>query len=163
MAQYLAEIGCLVDAMPEPHRTALIELGAQGLYADPSYEAALDAFYRRHLCRLDPWPDVLVDGIDEEGANDAYRVMSGPNDLVVTGTLRTWDRRADLARITAPTLVTCGRYDEMTPACARTLVAGIPDARLAVFEDSGHVPHLDEPEPYADMVSAFLAAVDEYR
>jgi proline iminopeptidase len=160
MPEFVAEVGRLVDDLPEPHRGALIDLGREERYDDPAYLAALDVFYHRHLCRLDPWPDVLVDGLDEEGENQAYRIMAGPNDVVVDGTLRDWDRTADLAAIAVPTLVTCGRYDEIPLPCSETLVAGLPDARLVVFEASGHCPHLEEPDLYATTVATFLAQVD---
>jgi proline iminopeptidase len=157
--QFLDETDLLIDQMPEPHRTALIEGGAQGRYDGVAYTAALDEFYHRHLSRLDPWPDVLVEGLDEEDANQARKIMFGPNDLVVLGTMRDWDRSAELSRIAAPTLVTCGRYDEITPACSETIVARVKGARMVVFEQSGHVPHLDEPELYAETIDGFLAGV----
>jgi proline iminopeptidase len=71
--------------------------------------------------------------------------------------LRDWDRTADLGRITAPTLVTCGRYDEITPACSETITAGIPGARMHVFEHSAHIAHLEEGEAYAALVEGFLS------
>ena len=55
-----------------------------------------------------------------------------------------------------PTLVTVGRYDEITPACAQTIVDGVAGARLVVFEKSGHYAHEEEPEAYAAAVSDFL-------
>jgi proline-specific peptidase len=160
MPQFVEEVNLLVDQMPEPHRSILIDLGAQGRYSDPSYLSALDAFYHRHLCRLDPWPDLLVESLEQEGDNRAYEIMAGPNDLVVTGSLKSWDREGDLERIEARTLVTCGRHDEITPACAATLAAGITDAQLTVFEDSGHLPHVEQADEFAREVAAFLEAVD---
>jgi pimeloyl-ACP methyl ester carboxylesterase len=92
--------------------------------------------------------------------NQVYATMNGPTEFDVIGTLRTWDRRPDLGGIDVPTLATCGRYDEITPACSETIVAGIPDARMVVFEQSAHVAHLEEPEAYAGTVEAFLAGVE---
>ena len=81
--------------------------------------------------------------------------MNGPTEFDVIGPLRDWDRTADLHRIESPTLVTVGRFDEITPACAQTIVDGVAGARLAVFEKSGHYAHEEEPE-------AYVAAVDEF-
>ena len=92
--------------------------------------------------------------------NQVYLTMNGPTEFDVIGRLRTWDRTADLQRIDVPTLVTCGRYDEITPACSETIVEGIPDARMVVFEKSAHVAHLEEPEAYAATVQEFLAAAE---
>ena len=60
--------------------------------------------------------------------NQVYLTMNGPTEFDVIGRLRNWDRISDLGRIDVPTLVTCGRYDEMTPACSETIATGIPDA-----------------------------------
>ena len=52
----MAEARKLIDAMPEPHRSTIIELGARGEYDDPDYMAAVEVFYHLHL-RMDPWPE----------------------------------------------------------------------------------------------------------
>jgi proline-specific peptidase len=148
----------LIDALPEPHRTALHDLGAQAAYDHPDYQAAVQEFYRRHLCRLDPWPEALSRSITEMDGNQVYLTMNGPTEFDVIGRLRDWDRSADLHRIEVPTLVTCGRYDEIVPACSETITRGIAGARMHVFEHSAHCAHLEEPESYAALVEEFLAA-----
>ena len=70
------------------------------------------------------------------------------------------DRTADLHRITAPTLITVGRYDELTPACAETIHQGIAGSRVELFEESAHVAHLEEGERYAEVVERFLREVE---
>jgi len=72
--------------------------------------------------------------------------------------------RRRLARVTAPTLLCWGQHDRVAPlACARAWEAAIPGARLQVFEDSGHVPHLEEPRTVAAAVRAFCAAHETAR
>ena len=148
----------LIEALPEPHRTVLIDLGAKGEYDHPDYQAAVQEFYRRHLCRADPWPDALVRSSEQMDGNQVYLTMNGPTEFDVIGRLREWDRTADLHRITAPTLVTCGRYDEIVPSCSETITRGIGGARMHVFEHSAHCAHLEEPESYAALVEEFLAS-----
>jgi proline-specific peptidase len=155
--QFMAEAGRLIEELPEPHRSVLIDLGAKGEYDHPDYQAAVEEFYRRHLCRSDPWPDALVRSAEQMDGNQVYLTMNGPTEFDVIGRLREWDRTADLGTITVPTLVTCGRYDEITPACSETITAGIPDARMHVFERSAHIAHLEEGEEYAALVEAFLS------
>ena len=113
-------------------------------------------FYRRHVCRLDPWPEAMVLTADELDGNQVYLTMNGPNEFTLVGSLKDWDRQADLARIAQPTLITCGRFDEITPACSETILAGIPDGRMVVFEESAHCAHLEELELYTATVEAFL-------
>ena len=160
IAQFVAGARRLIDALPEPHRTALQELGARGEYDHPDYRAAEQEFYRRHLCRMDPWPEALVRSSDQMEGNQVYATMNGPTEFDVIGRLRTWDRTPDLGRIDVPTLITCGRYDEITPACSETIAEGIPDARVVVFEESAHVAHLEEAEAYAGTVEEFLQSVE---
>jgi proline-specific peptidase len=159
--QFMAEARLLIEAMPEPHRGVLLERGGRGEYEHPEYQAAVLEFYRRHLCRMDPWPEALNRSAAEMDGNQVYLTMNGPTEFDVIGSLRTWDRVADLGRIRVPTLVTCGRYDELPVACSQTLVDGIPNARLVIFEDSAHIAHLEQPELFASTVDAFLQDAGE--
>jgi pimeloyl-ACP methyl ester carboxylesterase len=57
------------------------------------------------------------------------------------------DGRGDLGAIRCPTLILCGRQDELIPlALHREMVEAIPGATLVVIEDSGHLPPLEQPE-----------------
>lgn len=57
------------------------------------------------------------------------------------------DFRSTLATVRCPTLVLCGRDDQITPVEAhREMAAGIADARLVVLDDCGHLPPLELPE-----------------
>ncbi len=70
---------------------------------------------------------------------------------------RRLDYRPRLREVRAPTLVLTGRQDpQMPPACAQELAAGIPNARLVLFERSGHYPFLEEPGAFWATVHAFL-------
>jgi proline-specific peptidase len=155
--EFMAGARGLIEQLPEPHRSVLIELGDRGEYDHPDYQAAVEVFYHRHLCRMDPWPEALVQSSQQMDGNQVYLTMNGPTEFDVVGRLREWDRTADLGRIGAPTLVTCGRYDEITPSCSETITRGIPDARMHVFEESAHCAHLEEADDYARIVEAFLS------
>ena len=158
--EFTSAARALIEELPEPYRTTLRELGARGEYSAPAYVEATQEFYRRHLCRTDPWPEALRRSAEELDGNQVYLTMNGPTEFDVIGTLRTWDRTADLPRIRVPALVTCGRHDEITPSCSQTIADGIPGARLAVFEESAHCAHLEEPERYAAVVEEFLTSVE---
>lgn len=57
------------------------------------------------------------------------------------------DKRSLLPSIRTPTLVVVGRQDALTPpALAMELAAGIPEARLDVLEDCGHLATLERPD-----------------
>ena len=68
--------------------------------------------------------------------------------------LAAFDIRAELGRIGVPTLVLVGSEDQITgPAEARTLVAGIPDARLAVVPAASHLAPVEQPAAVTDLLS----------
>lgn len=158
MRQFGEESLRLIHALPPAICDTILELSEARLYDDPAFVAASMEFYARHVCRLDPWPEAMVLTADELDGNQVYLTMNGPNEFTLVGTLKDWDRQADLARITQRTLITCGRYDEITPACSATILDGIPDGQMVVFEESAHCAHLEERELYTATVEAFLAA-----
>ncbi|OAR23411.1 3-oxoadipate enol-lactonase [Streptomyces sp. ERV7] len=67
--------------------------------------------------------------------------------------LAAFDIRADLGRIGVPTLVLAGAEDRVTgPGAARTLVAGVPDARLAVVPGAAHLAPVEQPAAVTDLL-----------
>ncbi len=67
------------------------------------------------------------------------------------------DLRPQLQEVQVPTLVIVGRHDFITNvAMAEEMVANIPDARLEIFEDSGHFAHVEEPDKFRRTVRQFL-------
>ena len=62
-----------------------------------------------------------------------------------------------LPSVTCPTLVTVGRADWVTPVSQAEVIADlVPDARLVVFEKSGHSPQTEEAELFQQVVRDFL-------
>ncbi len=69
----------------------------------------------------------------------------------------TMDLRPQLKMITVPTLVMVGRHDFITNvAMAEEMVKHIPNARLEIFEDSGHFALVEEPEKFYRVVRQFV-------
>ncbi len=115
--------------------------------ADPSRvgdsdRAALVAMARKRASM--PWAaDAFVDA-----ARSIFRI-------VVRG--RTFADR--LQSITAPTLVVHGELDRLVDvASAHWLIRQRPDWHLLVLEGIGHVPQLEAPEQFLDVVGAWLSA-----
>jgi proline iminopeptidase len=73
------------------------------------------------------------------------------------GFLRSFDLRAKLPRITAPTLVLAGRHDWICPPEFAEEIAGlIPRAELRIFEESSHSIRADEPQAFIDAIKGFV-------
>jgi L-proline amide hydrolase len=156
------ETGRLRRELPEETQRVLDEEEAAGALDSPEYEAATMEFYKRHLCRVDPFPDHVqrtFKGLAEHP--DVYMHMQGPNEFVITGTLKTWDITDRLGEIGVPTLITAGAHDEFTPVQAQRLNEGIPGSELVTFENSSHMQFTEEPERYREVVAAFLDRVEQ--
>jgi len=71
-----------------------------------------------------------------------------------------YDLRDRLGEIHVPTLVIVGRHDWITPVDqAEYLASHIPNARLQIFEHSGHGPMIEENEGFIACVRDFLSGV----
>ncbi len=123
---------------------------------------AEEEFKRRHICRLDPEPEVLQRARAKFGM-PVYETMWGPNEFTVTGTLKGWDVIGRLGEIRVPTLITSGRHDECTPTLVEPLHEGIAGSEWVIFEESAHMPYLEEPERYLEVVGDFLERVEARR
>jgi pimeloyl-ACP methyl ester carboxylesterase len=68
-----------------------------------------------------------------------------------------FDLRSAVARIQTPALVVCGTTDQMTPAkYSEFLAQNLPNARLVLLPDAGHMAMLEAPEDTATAVARFL-------
>jgi 3-oxoadipate enol-lactonase len=70
------------------------------------------------------------------------------------------DSTPTLPTITVPTLAVFGDQDVITPAepDGRILAEAIPDARLVVIPNAGHLSNLEQPEAFNATVREFLSA-----
>ena len=127
----------------------------------PEYEAAVEVFYARHVCRIVPRPAAVQRSFDQIEANPTvYHTMNGPSEFHVIGSLRTWDITDRLHEIEVPTLLVSGRYDEATPLVVGRIHDRIPRSQWVVFEESSHMPHVEEPEAFLRTVEGFLQTID---
>lgn len=158
---WLVELQRLRAELPPEVEATLREHEAAGTTDDPAYEEAVMVFYKRHLCRVEPWPDWLVEcfRILEENP-EVYHRMNGPSEFHVIGTLKDWDVTPQLARIQVPTLLFCGRHDEVTPAAVEAAHRAIPGSEFVVLEESSHTAQAEEPERTLELVRTFLARAE---
>lgn len=151
------EMKRLAGELPSGALRALLTRALADGATDPEYREAMAQFDNRHTCRLDPWPPELRRSFDDFVATPVYRYMWGPK-FFPSGSLATWDRVDWLSEIMIPTLVTVGAFDALTPKCAAQLHAGIVGSQLCIFHESSHVPHIEEPQSYLDVIARFLEA-----
>jgi L-proline amide hydrolase len=158
---WMPEIARLRSELPPGVEETLRRHEEAGTTDSAEYAEAVDVFYRRHLCRVDPWPDWLVECFAIlEGNPEVYHHMNGPSEFHVIGTIRDWDLTPQLGRIQVPTLLFCGRYDEVTPATVEPAHHAIPGSEFAVMEESSHMSQAEEPEQTFDLVRGFISRAE---
>ena len=131
-----------------------------GTTDDPAYEAAVEVFYRRHLCRVE-WPDCLQRSFANIAADPTvYHTMNGPSEFHVVGSLKTWDITDRLGEIDVPLLLISGEYDEVRPEVVRVIDENVRDSEWVLFEGCSHTPHLEAPDRFLRTVEQFLERVE---
>ncbi len=159
--RYLDDMKRLCADLPEATLKAIARAQAGHDEDTAEYQIATFEFYRRHVCRLDTWPDALNRSVAGTGAQP-YMTMWGANEFTCTGNLHEYDSTARLGEITIPALFLAGRFDETTPESTAWYQSLVPGSELAIFEHSSHMPQLEEPVRYLRVVRDFLRRADRH-
>lgn len=147
--------------LPADVQETLSRHEAAGTTDSAEYALACEIFYRRHLCRLDPWPTEVTRGFQLMAEDPTvYHVMNGPSEFHIVGSLRDWEVESRLHLVSVPTLVISGRHDEATPKLQEALVRGIQQTHQVLLENSSHMPFWEERAVYMEEVGQWLAAHD---
>jgi proline iminopeptidase len=157
--RFVADLRGYLADMPDELRSVIERCEAAGEFDTPAYEEAVNVFYRKHVCRLDPWPDCLLRSLDKMGL-EVYHGMWGPSEFTMTGTLKDFDCTERLGEITAPTLFTCGRFDEAAPETTAYYQNKLPGSEMVIIEDASHEHHLEKPVEFLTVVREFLGRVE---
>ncbi|TWP35224.1 alpha/beta fold hydrolase [Leekyejoonella antrihumi] len=158
---WIKETARIRTQLPNNVQQTLAKHEAQGTTDHADYKAAVQVYNQHFVCRLVPTPpEVLASDAATDADPTVYHTMNGPSEFHVIGTLRDWTIIDRAARINVPTLLINGRYDEATTATMQPFDDLIPDVRWEVFEESSHMPHIEEEERYLAVVGDFLDAQD---
>jgi L-proline amide hydrolase len=161
MALWASEAKILRSFMAPELEAALDRHEADGTTSDPEYLAATQVYYDEHVCRVLPNPPEVVRTFEFMSADSTvYNTMNGPNEFFCVGTLRDWSVVERVRQIEAATLLLSGRHDEATPATVQPFFDNIPNVRWEIFENSSHMPFVEEPEAYRHTVEEFLSSLD---
>jgi proline iminopeptidase len=154
--RYEAYVARFKNELTAGERKILDKYEAARKYDAPEYQKLVqDRIYSKHICRLNPWPapvDVAFRFVNEK----IYNHLQGPNEFVITGTLKSWDRTADLKNIKTKALLMGARYDEMDPAEMRRIAAAMPNARAVISDRGSHMCMYDDQEWYFRELISFL-------
>jgi proline iminopeptidase len=153
---FVAGMERLLHALPDRVGERILALQEKGETDTSEFQDLLNRFFARHVIRTPPTPE-FERSVASLTASPAYAIMNGPNEITVTGTIREWDRRANLGVIGVPTMLTTGEYDEVTIDCHEAVRDAIPGAALYVLPDCSHLTMLESPDGYNALLRSFLA------
>jgi proline iminopeptidase len=146
--------------LPKEVLDVMLKHEKAGTTDSPEYAEAIDFYYHRHVCQLDPWPigDVRA---NFKASMEVYNTMWGPSEFyMVGGNLIDFDRTGALKDLTMPVLWTCGQYDECRPETLAYYHSLTPNSEMHVFENASHTAHLEQRVQYMAVLSDFLERVE---
>lgn len=161
MELWLEAANTLRGQLPDAVQQTLLEHEEAGTTDSEEYAAAEKVFYDRHVCRVVPNPPEVTDSFAQiEAEPTVYHTMNGPSEFHVVGSLKDWSVVDRLDGIRVPTLVVAGAHDEAMPSVWEPFVQRIPNVRSHVFPESSHMPHVEEPDAFLEVVESFLRQHD---
>jgi proline-specific peptidase len=127
--------------------------GLAGGMKDPEkFFEALKEFHSVHGCLLKPQPDYFVSTLEAVFGKDGDPTVAG------APILNNWTIIDRLDQIKAPTFIANGRKDIAQDYVLQPFFDHIPKVKWVTFENSGHVPHIDEREKFFKLLSEFCQA-----
>jgi proline iminopeptidase len=136
------------------------QIEAAKQYNSPRYEELLiPHFYKKHICRLEDWPDPVVRSFKHLN-KEIYTMMQGPSEFGISGRLANWDRKADLPKITVPTLIIGARYDTMDPDHMKWMSTQVKQGSYLFCPNGSHMAMYDDQQTYMKGVISWIKEVD---
>ncbi|MDH5788877.1 MAG: proline iminopeptidase-family hydrolase, partial [Candidatus Bathyarchaeota archaeon] len=163
IASYVKYINELRQKLPQETRKIMEKYEAKEEYGAQEYQnVLLSQVYSKYVCRLSPWPEPFQRAFRNLNA-DVYNTMQGPNEFVITGTFKDWNRWNEIKNIKVPTLLIVGRYDTMRMEDIQRMGELIPDSRVVVCEKGSHLSMYDDQETYFSTLVKFIKDVETKR
>ncbi|MCJ1359407.1 MAG: hypothetical protein MMC33_009409 [Icmadophila ericetorum] len=174
MKTWVSEADKLREKLPQDVQAILEKHEAEGTTDSEEYEAAVEVFYKRHVCRVDPYPQDLADSFENLKKDPTvYMTMqislfllnritftdrlnrNGPSEFFVSGSLNNWEIIEEIHKITVPTMLINGHYDEATDIAVEPFTK-IANVKWVKFMESSHSPMHEEREKFMRVISDFL-------
>ncbi|VDB99683.1 unnamed protein product [Peniophora sp. CBMAI 1063] len=157
MPTYIEGINELLRELPQELLDAISKNEAAGTFDDPEYQKACNVFYKKHMCKQDPWPQELQEGFAAmEEDKTVYLAMQGPSEFTITGSLKEWSITERLQAITVPTLILSGDVDTAQPVTVEPIFKNIARSKWVQLANAGHCSFYDQQESYMRIVGDFL-------
>lgn len=150
----------LLQTLPDSVQKVIHGNEAAGTTDSPEYQNAMMQFYHIYLARKMPW-SADIDSSFSQMNPVLYNYMNGPSEFAMTGTYRNYDRTPQLHEIKIPTLFIVGQYDEAVPSTVKDYQKLVPNSKMVIVPDAGHLAMQDDSAYYVNALRDFLNNVDK--
>lgn len=134
---------------------------AKNDFANPRYmQLLLPNFYKKHLCRLEEWPDP-VNRTFKHANQEIYTLMQGPSEFGIRGRLANWDIKNRLSEITVPTLMIGAKHDTMDPKAMEEQSQMVKNGSYLYCPNGSHMAMWDDQQVFMNGVIKWIKKVDE--
>ncbi|KAI0684493.1 proline-specific peptidase [Cytidiella melzeri] len=133
--------------LPQDIQDVLERCEREGRTDSQEYKDAEWEFYKRFMCRLEPFPADIMDGLAElERDPTVYNSME----------LKDWTAVEKISSIEVPVLLLNGRYDQAQDSCLFPFFERLNKVKWVCFEESAHMAHFEERERFMQVLGEFL-------
>lgn len=136
---------------------------AKGDFENPEYmQLLIPNFYAKHLCRFpfEQWPEPLLRAFNKINQS-LYVTMQGPSEFGIAGKLTHWDRKADLPKISVPTLSIGAKYDTMDPTHMQWMATQFQNGSYLYCANGSHMSMYDDQQTYMNGLIKFIQGVND--
>ncbi|KAJ7608032.1 proline-specific peptidase, partial [Mycena polygramma] len=147
----------LRPGLPEDVQVILKNHEEAGTTKSEVYKAAMNVFWAKHGCRLQPPPAEFLHSISlpDEDPTVLEAMRNGS-----AGLASRWDITPNIHLMRhVPTLIINGEYDFMADSVCAPFFWGIDRVKWVKFANSSHTPQWEERELYISVVGGFLDEV----
>lgn len=140
-----------VTAMPEEFHEAYKRAGD-----DPAEISRLTSefWFPRHVCRVS-WPESFLTGLQMANVPFMNRVL-GPSIFDPVGTVRDWNREADISSLMLPVLVIGGANDYYSPQSINSVYGALPQGTITTGLAASHTPWIEDPQATYDAIVRYI-------
>jgi len=135
---------------------------AKGDFSNPKYmELLMPHFYVQHIMRipLEEWPEPVARSFGKMNQS-LYVTMQGPSEFGVSGKLENWDVKAELPKISVPTLVVGAKNDTMDPEHMKWMSTAVQNGSFLFCPNGSHMCFYDDQDIYFKGLISFIKGVN---
>lgn len=156
---WLQDAEILLRRLPDSIRQFVAESKETGDFFSRKFMIADQMYADSFLLRTRPLANPYYDESPRFNAR-IYNYMWGPSEFTAPGTLRNYDRTADLPGVAIPVLFMTGEYDEARPETVSRFSEMVPQGEFQEIPGAGHATMYDNPEYNLKVIREFLRKLE---